>query len=193
MDATGEDRPVLVCRVGSRLCAWPLDSVDEILRPRPLRTLMAPVPHVTGLARVRGRWVPVVDVAGAAGLEEVLVGRWVVLHHEDQIAALAVTEVTGVQRLAAQAMDTLPPLLSDAHHAVLSGVATLNDALIALLDPARLMPPPALVAASLGEDDLETAAPDDLDMPGTAGGAAPSQTPGASLDGDRSQSRESAA
>ena len=193
MDAAGDDRPVLVCRVGSRLCAWPLDSVDEILRPRPQRTLMAPVPQVTGLARVRGRWVPVVDVAGAAGLGEVAVGRWVVVHHQDQIAALAVTEVTGVQRLAAQAMDTLPPLLKDAHHAALSGVATLNGALIALLDPARLMPSAALVAESLAGEDPDAAAPEDLDVPGTDGDAPPSRTPSAPLAGDGSGPRESAA
>lgn len=193
MDAAGDDRPVLVCRVGSRLCAWPLAGVDEILRPRPLRTLMAPVPHVTGLARVRGRWVPVVDVAGAAALGEVPVDRWVVVHHQDQVAALAVTEVMGVQRLSAGSIDTLPALLRDAHHAALSGVATLNDALIALLDPVRLMPPPDLVAASLMEEDADIDAPDGLDTPGTAVDTAPSQAPGAPGATDRSESRESAA
>ncbi|ALV05679.1 chemotaxis protein CheW [Roseateles depolymerans] len=146
MQGSREDKAVLVCRVGTRLCAWPLDGVDEILRPRPLRTLMAPVDHVPGLARVRGRWVPVVDVAGAVGLGEVPVGRLVVVHHQGQVAALAVTEVTGVQQLDAAALEALPPLLRDGSQAPLDGLATLNEALVALLDPARLMPPPGLEA-----------------------------------------------
>ncbi len=151
MQGSREDKAVLVCRVGARLCAWPLDGVDEILRPRPLRTLMAPVDHVPGLARVRGRWLPVVDVAGAVGLGEVPVDRLVVVHHQGEAAALAVTEVIGVQPLSAAALEALPPLLRNGDHAPLDGLATLSDALVALLDPGRLMPPPGL-AALAGED-----------------------------------------
>lgn len=163
MQGSREDKAVLVCRIGARLCAWPLDGVDEILRPRPLRTLMAPVDHVPGLARVRGRWVPVVDVAGAVGLGEVPVGRLVVVHHQGQVAALAVTEVIGVQPLAAAALDALPPLLRDGAHAPLDGLATLNDALVALLDTARLMPPPGLAEMAEMADEMLAGGPTDTD------------------------------
>ncbi|TXD86097.1 chemotaxis protein CheW [Mitsuaria sp. TWR114] len=61
---------VLVCRVRSRLCGLPLDAVEETLRPQPLRPLKSPAVHVQGLARIRGDWLPVVDLAGLLGLTE---------------------------------------------------------------------------------------------------------------------------
>ncbi|WAC73022.1 chemotaxis protein CheW [Roseateles sp. SL47] len=141
MEARREDNEaVLVCWVGPRLCAWPLDGVHEILRPRPLRTLTAPVAHVPGLARIRGRWLPVVDVASALHMPPQAINRLVVVHHDGQTAALGVSRVAGIQRMPLAAIERLPLLLQDERHGGVEGVATLNALLVALLDPARLMP-----------------------------------------------------
>jgi len=152
---------VLVCRVQSRLCGLPLDAVEETLRPQPLRPLKSPAVHVQGLARIRGDWLPVVDLAGLLGLTEsgaapAAVRRYVVVRAGERRVALAVAEVLGLQTFAAEQLRALPPLLRDRDHGAVSALAERDDELIAVLDQARLFPddlPPtaALSAADGGE------------------------------------------
>ncbi|HEY1398858.1 chemotaxis protein CheW [Roseateles sp.] len=131
---------VLVCRVQSRLCGLPLDAVEETLRPQPLRPLVSPLVHVQGLARIRGDWVPVVDLAGLLGLEPVAPRRYVVVRAGERRVALAVTEVLGLQTLPAGTVRDLPPLLRDHQHGAIAALAERDDDLIAVLDQARLLP-----------------------------------------------------
>lgn len=157
---------VLVCRVRSRLCGLPLDAVEETLRPQPLRPLKSPAVHVQGLARIRGDWLPVVDLAGLLGLTEsgvvpapadaAAVRRYVVVRAGERRVALAVAEVLGLQTFAAEQLRALPPLLRDRDHGAVSALAERDDELIAVLDQARLFPddlPPTagLSAADGGE------------------------------------------
>ncbi|UXH77347.1 chemotaxis protein CheW [Roseateles amylovorans] len=140
MLGTRAEATFLLCRVQARLCGLPLDTVEEILRPQPVRPLAAPVAHVLGLARIRGRWVPVVDLAGLLGLNGGAVRRYVVLRVCDRQVAVAVDEVMGLHRLSLEAMDALPPLLRDPGHAAVAALAARDEDLIALLDTARLLP-----------------------------------------------------
>lgn len=154
MDGRRDDIAVLVCRVRTRLCGWPLESVDEILRMLPLRALAAPAAHIAGLARIRGRWMPVVDVASALDLGSAPLQRLVVVHHEGRPAALGVSDVIGVQRMARADVEALPPLLRDERHTAITGMTALNEELVALLDLARLLP------------DVDLPGPSDADHPG---------------------------
>ncbi|MET0210419.1 MAG: chemotaxis protein CheW [Burkholderiaceae bacterium] len=131
---------MLVCRVQTRLCGLPLSDVEETLRPQPLRPLAAPVVHVMGLARIRGRWLPVIDLAGVLGLEDALVQRYVVVRTGERRVVLAVAEVLGLHRLQAADIDRLPPLLQDDRHAAVAALAQRDDELMAVLDHARLLP-----------------------------------------------------
>ena len=163
---------VLVCRVQSRLCGLPLDAVEETLRPQPLRPLKSPAVHVQGLARIRGDWLPVVDLAGLLGLTESgaapsalpgllpadaeAVRRYVVVRAGERRVALAVAEVLGLQTFAAEQLRALPPLLRDRDHGAVSALAERDDELIAVLDQARLfpddLPPTAALSAADGGD-----------------------------------------
>lgn len=147
---------VLVCRVQSRLCGLPLDEVEETLRPQPLRPLAAPVVHVQGLARIRGDWLPVVDLAGLLGLDAGPVHRYVVVRAGPRRVALAVAEVLGLHQLPVDAVSALPPLLRDAAHAAVTALAERDAELVAVLDHARLLPDDWLVA--LPAADLADAA-----------------------------------
>lgn len=149
---------VLVCRVQSRLCGLPLDAVEETLRPQPLRPLSAAVVHVQGLARIRGDWVPVVDLAGLLGLTAAPVGRYVVVRAGGRRVALAVAQVLGLQALAEDAVSTLPPLLRDSAHGAVAALAERDDELIAVLDEARLLPDDWLAALPGSHADSPTSA-----------------------------------
>lgn len=171
---------VLVCRVQSRLCGLPLDAVEETLRPQPLRPLKSPAVHVQGLARIRGDWLPVVDLAGLLGLTEpgaaptpatavtppassalpaplpvdaAAVRRYVVVRAGERRVALAVAEVLGLQTFAAEQLRALPPLLRDRDHGAVTALAERDDELIAVLDQARLLPEDLPPTAALSAAD----------------------------------------
>ncbi|WP_082938686.1 chemotaxis protein CheW [Mitsuaria sp. 7] len=150
---------VLVCRIQSRLCGLPLDAVEETLRPQPLRPLASPVVHVQGLARIRGDWLPVVDLGGLLGLEPVAPRRYVVVHAGRHRVALAVTEVLGLQALPADEVRTLPPLLRDREHGAIAALAERDNDLIAVLDQARLLPEASLAALHALEGWSQDATP----------------------------------
>ncbi|WP_431265391.1 chemotaxis protein CheW [Roseateles chitinivorans] len=159
---------VLVCRVQSRLCGLPLDAVEETLRPQPLRPLVSPVVHVQGLARIRGDWVPVVDLTGLLGLAsghgDDPPRRYVIVRAGERRVALAATEVLGLQTLPADGVRALPPLLRDREHGAIAALAERDDDLIAVLDQARLLPAETLVS-------FHDAAGHDGDTPPHAGAA----------------------
>lgn len=134
------EQTVLLCRVRSRLCGLPLSAVEETLRPQPVRPLAARVPHVQGLARIRGGWSPVLDLAGLLGLGHAAVGRYVVVRAGERRVALAVSEVLGLRHLPPGEVERLPSLLQDDSHAAVSALAERDGELIAILDEARLMP-----------------------------------------------------
>lgn len=136
----GDGARVLVCRVQARLCALPLEAVEETLRPLPLRPLTAPVVQVLGLARIRGDWLPVLDLAAVLGLPSGAVDRFVIIRTGPRRVALAVSQVIGLQSLEAEALSALPPLLRDGDHAAVTALAQRDDELMAVLDEARLMP-----------------------------------------------------
>ena len=132
---------VLVCRVQSRLCGLPLDAVEETLRPQPLRPLAAPVVHVPGLARIRGDWIPVVDLAGLLGMNgAAAAARYVIVRTGGRRVALAVAEVLGLHELPASDLRALPPLLRDREHGAVAALAERDDELVAVLDQGRLLP-----------------------------------------------------
>lgn len=149
------DQTVLLCRVQSRLCGLPLAAVEETLRPQPVRPLAAPVAFVQGLARIRGGWSPVVDLAGLLGLAHGPVNRYVVTRAGDRRVALAVSEVLGLRHLPAEHIETLPPLLRDRRHEAVAALAERDQELIAILDQARLLPDEVALALPDADVDAE--------------------------------------
>ncbi|HEX5685727.1 MAG TPA: CheW domain-containing protein [Ideonella sp.] len=134
----------LVCRVQTRLCAWPLSHVIETLRPLPIEPVAGAPSFVGGLAVVRGEPLPVVDVARLLGLQAAPPERFVVVVTDDRRVALAVSAVLGVRRVATGSLQALPPLLNQAESAVVAAVGLLDAQLLLFLRTARLIPDDAL-------------------------------------------------
>lgn len=145
---------MLLCRVQRRRCAIPLEHVSEIMRPLPVEPLHGAPASVSGLAIIRGAPVPVVDLAlllslpaeakgGAAPLApptEEVVTRYVVVRAGSRQVAVAVDAVDGVTELAQESVQTLPPLLSEAHSGVVSGIGTLDAELLLVLGRSHWVP-----------------------------------------------------
>jgi purine-binding chemotaxis protein CheW len=131
----------LICRVQGRLCALPLHSVIETMRPLSME-VVAGAPHfVRGLAVIRGEPVPVVDAARLLGEEDASASseRWITLTVGSRRVALAVEGVLGVRRLAADARHALPPLLRDVSRDVVSELGMLDESLLLVLQDGHLL------------------------------------------------------
>jgi len=128
----------LVCRVGARACALPLEHVREVMRP----SAVAPVPsaqkYVLGLGVIRGQSVPVLDMALLLTGHSAPAARFVVLRVGERRVALAVAEVVGAKVLDRAELADLPPLLSEARDRV-SALAVLDGNLLEVLESARLL------------------------------------------------------
>jgi len=148
----------LVCRVGSRLCALPVEHVIETMRPLPVEPMAGAPRFVRGLSVIRGVPTPVVDAARLLGVTEeesdlaaapAAGGRFVTLRAGERPVALAVDAVLTVRALAEPSLHELPPLLRDAATDVVSAVSVLDAELLLVLRAARLVPgdlPPPLEA-----------------------------------------------
>jgi purine-binding chemotaxis protein CheW len=101
----------LLCRVGRCLCALPLASVVETMRPLPIEPVADAPRSVLGLSIVRGAAVPVVDIASLLGDSQACAQRLVTLNTGSRIVGLLAEAVLGVRSIAPDALAALPPLL----------------------------------------------------------------------------------
>ena len=135
-------RPWLVCRVGTALCALPIDRVVETMRPLPIESVAGAPAFVRGVSLIRGAATVVVDAAMllGAGEGQARTNRLVTVRTADRVVALAVDSVVGVRTLPAELMRDLPPLLQSAGGEVISAIAVLDKDLVFVLRGGRLVP-----------------------------------------------------
>jgi purine-binding chemotaxis protein CheW len=133
---------LLLFGCGTRLCALPLEHVDEIMRPLPVEPLSGAPAFVLGASIVRGRPLPVVDLGALFGAPERSgAGRWIAVKagHERRVA-LHVTNVLGIFTRDALSLHESPPLLDGADHGVVEALGRRDGALLALLRVGNVVP-----------------------------------------------------
>ena len=130
----------LLCRLGTHLCALPLENVVEAMRPLPIEPLVGAPRFVQGLSIVRGSPVPVVDAASLFDAREVESQRWVTIRTGDRLVALAVDSVLGIRSIGSSSSKELPPLLREADGEIISAIGTLDAELLLFLSAARIVP-----------------------------------------------------
>jgi purine-binding chemotaxis protein CheW len=132
---------VLLCRVGTHLCALPVEHVVETMRPLAVVPLAGVPLGVSGVSLIRGFPVPVIDAGclfGIPGPRQVT--RFVTIKVDERRAALAVDSVVGVRTLPVDSSRELAPLLQTSDAGVVSTIGTLDANLLLVLQGARLVP-----------------------------------------------------
>ena len=135
---------MLVCRAGDRLCALPLEHVRETLRPMPLVPFDGAPSFVSGVALIRGRPTPVIDLrqllgsGSGSGPPPARLVTLVLPADGHRPAALALDAVLGVRDVAAAHLDACPKLLHEQLE-VVSALGRLDQELLLVLDHARLL------------------------------------------------------
>lgn len=132
--------PGLLARTRALLVVFPLSHVECVLRRARVLPVQDELPGVQGVARLRGRPTPVLELGALLGLKpDGAPSRLIVLRGQHGQLALQVDEVLGVYDLDDSVLADAPPLLASApaHQAV--ALFTRDRELGLVLDAARLL------------------------------------------------------
>jgi purine-binding chemotaxis protein CheW len=130
-------RQLVVFSLGDEEYALPIADVHEIIRYTEPRSVASSVDWVRGVISLRGKIVPVYDLAsrlGCAGGEDVAEQKIVIVEAAAQLAGVVVDDVAEVITVDSDQLERVP----SADEAAIDAIVKLDDRLIVLLSPAGL-------------------------------------------------------
>lgn len=110
-----------------------VQQVREIVGPLPVTAVPNATPHVLGVMNLRGKVVPVVDLAACLGLRPIIVGARscvVVCHGPVGLVGFLVDAVVEVVAIRADDLEPPPQLAT----AAVTGLAKVKDRVVIVLD-----------------------------------------------------------
>jgi purine-binding chemotaxis protein CheW len=140
-------RQLVVFSLGDEEYALPIADVHEIIRYTEPRSISSSVGWVRGVISLRGKIVPVYDLAarlGEARDAERPAQKIVIVETADRMAGVIVDDVAEVLTIGCDSVEPVP----SAAEASIDAIARIEDRLIVLLSPAGLFGGPAEVAAA---------------------------------------------
>jgi len=146
---------VVVCSLAGDEYALPIARVQEIIRYAKPRSVSSDVAWVRGVINLRGRIIPVCDLAarlGAAG-QGIGESKIVIIESSTDVAGVIVDEVSEVTTFDDSQVDPLPAGSPDFFRAV----AKRDDRLIVVLDPEHMLAGIAAAAPEQGAARTELA------------------------------------
>lgn len=129
-------------RVGTAEYAVPTAQVLHLESFETATHVPGAPPYVAGLVQVRGRVVPVVDLRkrfGLAPIDRVLAHRVVVVQLGGRVAGLLVDSAREVVQLDEASFQDAPALIKQQANGFVTGVVTLRDRMLLLVDVSRLI------------------------------------------------------
>jgi len=135
MSTVLSERPqqLVVFSLGAEEYALPITQVQEIIRYTEPRTVASRAPWIKGVISLRGKIVPVCDLAARLGLETELTAdaKIVIVETGGGTAGVIVDDVDEVLTVDAASLDTVPAAGAD----MIDAVAKVDDRLVVLLNP----------------------------------------------------------
>ena len=139
-------RQLVVFSLGDEEYALPIADVHEIIRYTEPRSVASSVDWVRGVISLRGKIVPVYDLASRLHCvreADVAEQKIVIVEAASQLAGVVVDDVDEVITVDADQLERLP----SADEAAIDSIVKLDDRLIVLLSPAGLFGLSAEIAA----------------------------------------------
>jgi purine-binding chemotaxis protein CheW len=130
-------RQLVVFSLGDEEYALPIADVHEIIRYTEPRSVASSVDWVRGVISLRGKIVPVYDLAsrlGCAAGDDADERKIVIVEAANQLAGVVVDDVAEVITVDADQLERIP----SADEAAIDAIVKLDDRLIVLLSPAGL-------------------------------------------------------
>lgn len=136
MSAETEARQLVVFTLGTEHYALPIQQVHEIIRYTQPRSVASQTDWVRGVISLRGRIVPVYDLAARLGVTSELTEQTkiVIVETESDIAGVIVDDVEEVLTVEDEQLEVVP----GADSSLIESIARVNDRLVVLLKPATL-------------------------------------------------------
>ena len=134
MPTEAATRQLVVFTLGSEEYALPIRQVHEIIRYTEPRSVAAESGWVRGVISLRGKIVPVYDLAARLGLpggEASENGKIVIVETATDMAGVVVDDVEEVLTVEDSQLDAVPA----AGSASIEAIAKIDDRLVILLDP----------------------------------------------------------
>jgi purine-binding chemotaxis protein CheW len=146
MPTEATTRQLVVFTLGSEEYALPIRQVHEIIRYTEPRSVAAESGWVRGVISLRGKIVPVYDLAARLGLEtegRAEGGKIVIVETATDMAGVVVDDVEEVLTVEDAQLDAVPA----AGSASIEAIAKIDDRLVILLDPEGIFAAADLAAA----------------------------------------------
>jgi len=140
-------RQLVVFSLGEEEYALPIADVHEIIRYTEPRSVASSVGWIRGVISLRGKIVPVYDLAarlGDARDPDHPPQKIVIVESAERMAGVIVDDVAEVLTVDCDSVEPVP----SAADASIDGIARIEDRLIVLLSPVGLFGGPAEVAAA---------------------------------------------
>ena len=138
---------LVVFSLGEEEYALPITHVQEIIRYTEPRGVAAQTPWVKGVISLRGKIVPVYDLASRLHLSITSEPSKIVMVESGELmAGIIVGDVEEVLTLTSDDLDEVPA----AGAACIKAIAKVGDRLIVLLDPAGILADEPLAATASG-------------------------------------------
>jgi purine-binding chemotaxis protein CheW len=146
MPTEATTRQLVVFTLGSEEYALPIRQVHEIIRYTEPRSVAAESGWVRGVISLRGKIVPVYDLAARLGLQTEAPregGKIVIVETATDMAGVVVDEVEEVLTVDEAQLDAVPAAGSPS----IEAIAKIDDRLVILLDPEGIFAGADLAAA----------------------------------------------
>jgi purine-binding chemotaxis protein CheW len=139
---------LVVFSLGSEEYALPIGAVHEIIRYTEPRTVASDADWIRGVIGLRGKIIPIFDLAARMELEKVGTepGKIVIVEAGTGQVGIMVDEVEEVLTVSSEQLEEVPSAASEA----IEAIAKIEDRLVILLNPAGLF-------ARSGTEDLAAA------------------------------------
>lgn len=147
-------RQLVVFSLGEEEYALPITQVHEIIRFTEPRTVASSDPSVRGVISLRGKILPVYDLATRLGMDHAATAdeaKIVIVETAEDMAGVVVDDVEEVITIDADALDEAPT----AGGRCIDGIAKIEDRLVVLLDPEGIVGAAGALTAEVGADEVE--------------------------------------
>jgi purine-binding chemotaxis protein CheW len=125
---------LVVFSLGSEEYALPIGSVHEIIRFTEPRSVASDAAWIRGVIGLRGKIIPIFDLASRLELEGSVPGKIVIVESGTGQVGVMVDEVEEVLTVSADQLEEVPTANSEA----IESIAKVDDRLVILLNPEGL-------------------------------------------------------
>jgi purine-binding chemotaxis protein CheW len=146
MSNAENQQQLVVFSLGQEEYGLPITQVQEIIRYTEPRSVSSDAAWIRGVISLRGKIVPVCDLAARLGLsaEVAEAAKIVIVETDAGTAGVIVDDVEEVLTVTAEQLDAIPAAGTD----FIEAVAKIDDRLVVLLDPNGIFAGVELAAAA---------------------------------------------